>query len=316
MVPAPRTAPLKRVGAMGDALGMRRALATAVLGLALLAPAAHAERTADPAVLRAQLTALAAARGTVPVPAPTRTPTTGALRRLLVAQLGLAPAAAAVQTEAVRAGLTPPPRFGDEVVAGLLGLRRNVKDERRERQPWEPVTAAEAAHAVRAAARADADGVRWLLATFRLPAYTPEQRFVLRMAVLRIGMPYVWGGELDTAGVLGGPQPVGGYDCSGLVWRVFKLSGLPQGRAIRGRTAAQQAGEVPKATRIGRSGVVAGDLLFFGKGTITQRATEARITHEAIAMSPQWMVHASSAQGGVAVVPIDSRPLSWARRVL
>jgi cell wall-associated NlpC family hydrolase len=55
-------------------------------------------------------------------------------------------------------------------------------------------------------------------------------------------MPYVWGGTTDnTADGL----EHGGYDCSGFAWRVYKLSGLPWGRQIRGRTAAEQGGEIP-----------------------------------------------------------------------
>ena len=59
-------------------------------------------------------------------------------------------------------------------------------------------------------------------------------------------MPYVWGGTTDnTADGL----EHGGYDCSGFAWRVYKVSGLPWGGQIRGRTAAEQAGEIPKRRR-------------------------------------------------------------------
>ncbi len=44
-----------------------------------------------------------------------------------------------------------------------------------------------------------------------------------------------------------GYQAHGGYDCSGFVWRVFKLSGNPAGARIGGRTAAQMAGEIRKS---------------------------------------------------------------------
>lgn len=86
---------------------------------------------------------------------------------------------------------------------------------------------------------------REVFTAFSLPAYTPAQREVLRIAVSKIGMPYVWGGTTDnTADGL----EHGGYDCSGFAWRVYKLSGLAWGRQIHGRTAAQQAGEIPRAS--------------------------------------------------------------------
>jgi cell wall-associated NlpC family hydrolase len=104
-------------------------------------------------------------------------------------------------------------------------------------------------------------------------------------------MPYVWGGETD------GPSPGqvhGGYDCSGFAWRVFKLSGNPAGRQISGRTAAQQAGEIPKSRRIALDDVQPGDLLFFGSAHFRSKATEGNVTHEGIALSNQWAIHSSS----------------------
>jgi len=63
-------------------------------------------------------------------------------------------------------------------------------------------------------------------------------------------MPYGWGGESDGLSSRYGAQLHGGYDCSGFVWRVYKLSGNPAGLGIGGRTAAQMAGEIPKAQRL------------------------------------------------------------------
>ena len=106
----------------------------------------------------------------------------------------------------------------------------------------------------------------------------------------------------------------------GLVWRVFKLSGLARGAAqIRGRTAAAQAGEIRAVARIRLDDVRPADLVFFGPRRFWQKATERRIVHEGIALSPDWMIH-SSAQG-VYVSPLRLDPwrakrFSWARRVL
>ena len=43
---------------------------------------------------------------------------------------------------------------------------------------------------------------REVLARFQLPDYTPGQRAALRIAVSKVGMPYIWGGETDAAGLV------------------------------------------------------------------------------------------------------------------
>lgn len=156
------------------------------------------------------------------------------------------------------------------------------------------------------------------LSTFALPRYTGTVRRVLARAVGLIGMPYIWGGELDSASQALGGQVHGGYDCSGFVWRVLKLSGEPAGRRIRGRTAAQQAGEIPRSARVRLQNVQPGDLLFFGTAKFGSRATERDVTHEGIALSGQWMIH-SSVQGVFVSSlqdPARRAAFAWARRVL
>jgi cell wall-associated NlpC family hydrolase len=156
---------------------------------------------------------------------------------------------------------------------------------------------------------------RETLMNFALPHYSAAQREVLDIAVSKIGMPYVWGGTTDnTADGL----EHGGYDCSGFAWRVYKVSGLPWGRQILSRTAAEQAGEIPKRQRIRLQNVAPGDLLFFGSAHFHSTATESNVIHEAIAMSSEWAIN-SSAQG-VYVLPLTSgwlaQSFTWARRVL
>jgi cell wall-associated NlpC family hydrolase len=270
--------------------------------------------------LRAALTALG--RGE-PVSVPGGAVTVAGFDRILVKQLGLGDLAASVQAEAARAGLAPPSRFGTEVVARQLGLRYNhpAPDDRLELNPNDPITRAEAAWSL---ARVldfgdwDLSYARQVLDQFRLPDYTPAQRTALRVAVSKIGMPYIWGGESDTTASAYGAQTHGGYDCSGFVWRVFKLSGNPAGRSIGGRTAAQMAGEIPKPKRVAFGAIAPADLLFFGSAKFGGRATESSITHVGIALSPQFMIHSS--EQGVYVAPLfeswRQREFAWARRVL
>ena len=241
----------------------------------------------------------------------------------LVRHLGLADVAAHVQSVARRAGLNPPRYFGTEVVARQMGLRTNhpFAHDALELYPWEPITRAEAAHSLATAMdnRWASENARAMLSSFTLPRYGAAAKRALRTAVSKIGMPYIWGGETDRASThYYGPQVHGGYDCSGLVWRVFKIADHPAGARIRGRTAAQMAGEIPKRSRVHLDEVRAGDLVFFGRANFNSKATEKGVDHVGIALSADWMIHASAQ--GVYVSSLDEGwrqdRFAWARRVL
>jgi cell wall-associated NlpC family hydrolase len=242
---------------------------------------------------------------------------------LLVEQLGMTDVAQAVQAEAQRAGLRPGARFGSEVVARELGLRFNHDSahDAQELYPWEAITRAEAAWSLATVLHFDGSQqayAREVLSRFQLPDYTPAQRAALRIAISKVGMPYIWGGETDWAGSWFGWQAHGGYDCSGLVWRVFKLGRLPAGARIHGRTAAAMAAEIPRSQRLHMDETRPGDLLFFGRARIWSRVTWSNVSHVGIAMGNGWMINSSSQ--GVTVAPLweDWRVqgFSFARRVL
>jgi cell wall-associated NlpC family hydrolase len=312
------------------AMSLRRVpLLTVLFALALIGAGGpvSAARAAAPLTgtrLHDELGRLAVQLGVAPVKAPFSRVSVTTFDALMVQQLGAGDVAAAVQHEAWRAGLNPPPAFGTEAVARLLGLRDNLPyaDDGRELYPTDAITLAEAKHSFDVAARWQGGGAAWVrqqFSTFVLPRYSAAQKRVLRLAVAKVGMPYIWGGETDTRSAYFGGQVHGGYDCSGLAWRVFKLSGFSWGAQIRGRTAAQQAGEIRRSARIRLDDVRGGDLVFFGAARFWMKATERRIVHEGIALSPDWMVHASAQ--GVYVSPLRLDPwrakrFSWARRVL
>jgi cell wall-associated NlpC family hydrolase len=267
------------------------------------------------------LTALGSQRQLAPIA--TQSGTAVTVRRfdaLLVKQLGLSDVAAHVEQVATDAGLQPPSYFGTEVVARYLGLRTNhpAGEDALELYPWNPITRAEAAHSFAVALSAGewaVEGARQGLEGFSLPRYTPSQLQVLRIAVSKIGMPYVWGGTTDDTS---DGLEHGGYDCSGFAWRVFKLSALSWGSAIVGRTAAQQAGEIAKASRVRLTAVQPADLLFFGSARLNSKATEANVTHEGMALSSEWAIHSSGE--GVYVLPLTTgwlaQSFAWGRRLL
>lgn len=281
-------------------------------------------RTLGVGAMRAALAAYAAreapAVAPVAVTAADAPITVAGFDALLVEQLGLARIAAHVENVAKGDGLAPPSYFGTEVVARYIGLRdvHPLAEAAIDLDPTDPITRAEAAHSfavLLAEGGWAASAARAGLRAFALPRYDGAQREVLRIAVSKIGMPYVWGGTTDnTADGL----PHGGYDCSGFVWRVYKLSGLPWGREILGRTAAQQAAEIPVSQRIRMRDVAPGDLLFFGSARFQAKVTPTNINHEGIALGDGWVINSSGQ--GVYVEPLTSgwlhQSFAWARRVL
>ncbi len=246
--------------------------------------------------------------------------------QLIVEQLGLAGAAAHVQRVTERAGLRPPGYYGSEVVARYLGLRYDhpASSDRLELFPTDAITRAEAAWSLAQVIGFgdwNIQNAQQTLDGYRLARLTAHEREALRIAVSRIGYPYVYAGESDTsepATWMWGPQAHGGFDCSGFVWRVFKLSGLPWGNEIGGRTAAQMAGELPRSQRLRIRQLRPGDLLFFGSAHFNSPATESDINHTGIYLGDNWVIHSSGQ--GVYVLPLRGSWLgdqfAWGRRII
>jgi cell wall-associated NlpC family hydrolase len=242
----------------------------------------------------------------------------------LVRALELREEAALFYQGAAAAGLRPPSRFGTEVVARLLGLRKNhpAGQDNLERGPSEAATRAEAAYSAAQILRLsgwELPAVEEAAAAFALPTLTPPQQRVLTTAVSLIGYPYVWGGESEKRNSQFGVQPAGGFDCSGFAWRVFKVQSYPGwgalAQTLRGRTAAAMAGEVGPRRRIRAARLAPADLVFFGRGG--PRAKPAQVDHMGIYLGNGWMIHSS--RYGVAVVPLTgwySERLAWGRRPL
>ena len=260
--------------------------------------------------------------------APTSSPlakvTMASLDARLVTALGLADTAKLFTESARAAGLAPLSRFGTEAVARLLGLRTNhpAALDALELSPGEPATHAEAAYS---AARAlqlgpeNVQGVQELAASFVLPALTPWQKKVLTTAARFIGYPYVWGGESEYPESPFGPQLHGGFDCSGFVWRVYKLEQYANGATLpdmlKGRTTYEMSGEVPAAKRIPVAKLQPADVIFFGaKGP---KSKPAQVDHMGIYLGNGWFIHSSSY--GVAVTTLSGwyeKRLAWGRRPL
>ena len=246
----------------------------------------------------------------------------------LVQTLGLSQAAAEFVHGARAAGLGVPSRFGTEVVARLLGLRLNhpASEDYLELRPQDPATRAEAAYSAAQILSFGPFGQGWqtawadsLAQSFALPALNPWQRRILTVAFSKIGMPYIWGGTSDNAEAPFGVPSRGGYDCSGFVWRVYKLQSYPNegdlASVIQGRTTMVMSVEVGKSKRIPFTKLQPADVLFFGSEG--PHSSGAQIDHTAIYVGNGWFIQSSDE--GVALAQLTGwyrREFAWARRPL
>ena len=244
----------------------------------------------------------------------------------LVNALGLTESAQRIRATLSAAGLQPPGRLGTEAVARLLRLRYNhaAAKDFRELLPTDPITRAEAAFSVARFLELEEWDVllaRETAASFVLPELTAWQRRVLRRAAKFVGYPYVWGGTSERAQTFSGVPSRGGFDCSGFVWRVYKLERFraPGGAALlgvlRGRTTYQMSGEVARRKRVAFERLAPADVVFFGDRGPASRP--AQVGHMGMYLGGGWFIHSSGQ--GVTLLPLTnwySQTFAWARRPL
>jgi NlpC/P60 family protein/S-layer family protein len=329
---------------------MRRGLVTLSLAVALLvaAPAAHSASWAQPQIRvavsrglmgpsvskfrpdqpltrRALGRIMASLTGKPQVVVnPSRNVKLWELDRALVRAAGLSTAASRFRRKVAAAGLQPPGRLGTEVVTRLLWLRYGHPAEKdfRELRPHDVVNRAEAAYSVAGVLGVDAGErayVKGLAMRFSLPPLTVWKQRVLARAVRFVGYPYVWGGVSEFRQTLFGVTSRGGFDCSGFVWRVYKLqrfAGAPRlQRVLRGRTTYAMSGEFPASRRISYKRLRPADLVFFGaRGP---RSAPSEVGHMGMYVGHGWMIHSSGQ--GVTLVPMAgwyTDSFAWGRRAL
>jgi cell wall-associated NlpC family hydrolase len=242
----------------------------------------------------------------------------------LVAYLGLGKAAREIQATLVSAGLTPPANTGTEAVARMLGLRLNhpAADDSLELLPGMAATRAEAAYSFAQLLQLDPSAlanVEQAADSFTLPTLTDWQRRILTTAVHYVGYPYVWGGTSPTAETEFGVHSVGGFDCSGLVWRVYKLTPYTgEGKlanVLRGRTTFVMSGEVPRSQRIAAAKLQPADVMFFGESG--PKSSPTVVDHTALYLGNGWFLQSSGE--GVTLLPFAGYYTSyfaWGRRPL
>jgi cell wall-associated NlpC family hydrolase len=246
------------------------------------------------------------------------------LDAVLVGYLGLGGAAREIQKTLTDAGLKPPANTGTEAVARMLGLRLNhpAAQDELELRPLQAITRAEAAYSfaqLLALDETSLESVQAAADAFTLPALTPWQQRILTTAIHYVGYPYIWGGTRPGPETLFGVSSAGGFDCSGFVWRVYKLTPYTGESTLegvlRGRTTYQMSGEVPRSKRITAAKLQPGDVMFFGANG--PRSKPNIVDHTALYLGNGWFVQSSGE--GVTLLPFEgwyTRTFAWARRPL
>ena len=279
----------------------------------------------DDAITWSELsTVVASLGGSITVVDPYRQVTIRELDAQLVILAGLRQNAKDVRAAALAAGLMPTPWLGTETIARMLGFRINHEraDEALELQLTQPATRAEAAFSVArllTISDIEVEAVKTAAAGFAFPAFSDFQRSVVSRALKFVGSPYVWAGTSERPQKLFGKIAPGGFDCSGFVWRVYKLEPFVDadglGEVLKGRTTYAMSGEVPRSSRISRDRLLPGDLVFFGaRGT---RSKPSQVGHMGIYVGSGWMAHSS--RFGTTLTPMSGwydKTFAWGRRPL
>ena len=295
-----------------------------VVDTGLMGPSSSDFRPDEPLTRIDLATIVAGLGGSTVVTDPFGTVSVKELDAQLLSLVGLRTAARDFRLRVQAAGITTTPWLGTETVARLLGLRVNHPraEEQLELQVNQPATRAEAAFSVArilALTPADLDAARRTVDAFTPPLLDEWQRQVLERALRFVGSPYVWAGTSERRQRLGGQLYPGGFDCSGLVWRVYKLepfAGSPAlGQVLRGRTTYAMSGEVASSARVILSELEPADVVFFGSRGPSSKPAE--VGHMGIYVGNGWMVHSSSF--GTTLTPMTGwyeKTFAWGRRPL
>ena len=295
-----------------------------VVDVGLMASSVESFRPTDPLTASELATVIASLGGPISVTDPDAPVTVRELDARIVTLAGLRPAARTIRLAAVAAGLGPRPWLGTETVARMLGLRVNHprEAEHLELQLSQPVTRAEAAYSIAGYLGLTAferEAVRSAAAAFSFPSMTEWQRAVVARGLRLVGAPYVWAGTSERPQQLSGTVLPGGFDCSGFVWRVYKLqafSAAPNlSRVLVGRTSYAMSGEVDRSARIPRAALQPGDVVFFGpRGP---RSAPSEVGHMGIYVGNDWFVHSS--RFGTTLAPMTGwyeKTFAWGRSPL
>jgi hypothetical protein len=119
------------------------------------------------------------------------------------------------------------------------------------------------------------------------PSYVPTGASIVRQAKRFMGLRYLWGG-----------LSAWGFDCSGLVWDVYRVHGM---------TIPRDADpQFRDGTPVAQSALRAGDLVFYG--------SQRYVHHVAIYAGDGMMIEAPNSDSMVRLVPFRTTEYAGARR--
>lgn len=260
--------------------------------------------------------------------------TAGEVSAALVRKLGKSPIADQLRTTKSPDGWDPRVgrRFGTEVVARELGLRRDrpTSEENLESSAADVMRQGDIVWAVWKAKTAPSMYSADALSGFELSTYSETRRRIVKFAMSLVGTPYIWGGEWISrtpSGYPYGAQPAGGFDCSGFVWYVLQQktsSYSPLDRPYKGwsipeRSSSQMAGAIGKRKRLSFKELKPADLVFFAPGGRDAKASS--VYHAGIYLGGGWMIHSSGSRAGISLAEIGpgswwNDQLAWGRRII
>jgi cell wall-associated NlpC family hydrolase len=221
------------------------------------------------------------------------------------------------------------PRFGTEIVARELGLRRDrpTTEEHFEASAGDRMRQADIVYAVY---RAKVGPYTWgadALESFRLPNLSRARRKVVRFAFRQVGKPYFWSGEWPTrtpSGYPYGAQSHGGFDCSGFTWYVLrrKESIWSPNRPYRGWSLPERSSaDIGRGAsrRLRYRDLKPGDAVVFGSQG--RKTSASALYHTGVYLGRGWMVHSSGSRAGVSLGYMGPgsywrSQLAWGRRVI
>lgn len=259
--------------------------------------------------------------------------TAGEVAAALVRRLGRGPIAKSLNAVTSPDGWDPGVggRFGTEVVARELGLRRDrpATEEALEASAGDAMTQADVVWAVWRAKTSPSIYGADALDHFRLRNYDDTRREIVKFALSLVGAAYVWGGDWPTATPAGfpyGSQPAGGFDCSGFIWYVLKQKSTgydPLNRPYEGWSIPERASydmaAIPERKRLGFEELKPADLVFFAPQGADSKASS--VYHAGIYLGNGWMIHSSNGRAGISLGEIGpgsywNEQLAWGRRIV
>ena len=141
------------------------------------------------------------------------------------------------------------------------------------------------------------ENARAQLSAFSLPAYGATTKRALRVAVSKIGMPYIWGGETDrSVEPRSASRPTAATTARASSGARSSSPASPRARASAAAPRRRWRARSARASASRLEDVRARRPVFFGTASFGAKATEASVDHVGIALSEHWMIH-SSAQG-------------------